>query len=76
MITCPFCGCDPYHYVDNGVGMEAVAITCCELGVEYFTPPHKEPSETVTISRGTFESFAEVFRAMRTLGMSPELEHG
>lgn len=34
MTDCPFCGLDPYHYVDNGVGMEAVAVTCCE-----FDPP-------------------------------------
>ncbi len=32
-MTCPFCKRDPYHYVDNGVGMEAVAVTCCELGI-------------------------------------------
>ena len=32
MSDCPFCHCDPYHYVDNGIGMEAVAITCCDLG--------------------------------------------
>ncbi len=31
MIRCPFCKQDPYHYVDNGVGMEAVAINCCDL---------------------------------------------
>ncbi len=30
---CPFCRRDPYHYVDNGVGMEAVAVTCCERGI-------------------------------------------
>lgn len=30
--TCPFCGHDPFHRVDNGCGMEAVAVNCCELG--------------------------------------------
>lgn len=34
--NCPFCGHDPYHYVDNGVGMEAVAVTCCENGIALF----------------------------------------
>jgi hypothetical protein len=33
---CPFCGHDPYHYVDNGVGMERVAVTCCDLGIALF----------------------------------------
>lgn len=33
---CPFCRCNPFHYVDNGVGMEAVAITCCDLGIELY----------------------------------------
>lgn len=26
---CPFCKHHPYEYVDIGVGMERVAITCC-----------------------------------------------
>lgn len=38
---CPFCGCDPYHYVDNGVGMERVAVTCCDEGIAYFQ--HGDP---------------------------------
>jgi hypothetical protein len=29
---CPFCGLDPYHYEHNGLGYEAVAVNCCELG--------------------------------------------
>lgn len=33
---CPFCGRDPYHYVDNGVGMERVAVVCCDLGIALF----------------------------------------
>lgn len=70
---CPFCGCDPFHYVDNGVGMEAVAVTCCGLGDEYFRG-HREESETVTISRSTFNSFANVFASMRNLGLSPDIE--
>jgi hypothetical protein len=27
---CPFCGYDPYDYVDVGIGRIPVAITCCE----------------------------------------------
>ena len=33
---CPFCGHDPYEYVDIGVGYERVAVTCCSLGVMLF----------------------------------------
>lgn len=33
---CPFCGHDPYHYVDVGVGMVPAAITCCDLGIGLF----------------------------------------
>jgi hypothetical protein len=30
---CHFCGRDPMHYVNNGIGMEAVAFEgCCEEG--------------------------------------------
>ena len=34
--VCPFCGHDPYEYVDNGVCMEAVAVNCCEFGEAFF----------------------------------------
>lgn len=34
--NCPFCGQDPYHYVNNGVGMERVAVVCCDLGIGLF----------------------------------------
>lgn len=33
-----FCGNDPYHYVHNGIGYEAVAVNCCEFGEELYTP--------------------------------------
>ena len=33
---CPFCKCDPYHYVDIGVGYQAVAINCCEPGIALY----------------------------------------
>lgn len=29
---CPFCGLHPFEYVDIGVGMQACAVTCCNLG--------------------------------------------
>lgn len=35
-MKCPFCKCDPFHYVDNGVGWEPVAINCCELGIDLY----------------------------------------
>lgn len=33
---CPFCGEDPYDYVNNGVGNQKVAVTCCDLGIGLF----------------------------------------
>ena len=59
-VTCPFCGRDPVHYVDNGVGMEAVAVTCCELGNEYFRGARDAPEE-VTLS---WEEFCEIGRRL------------
>ncbi len=32
-MSCPFCKRDPFHYVDNGIGYEPVAIVCCDLGI-------------------------------------------
>lgn len=52
---CPFCGHDPYHYVDIGVGMERVAVTCCELGIELFD--HRNTGD-VTMSREEFSEIA------------------
>jgi hypothetical protein len=34
---CPFCGLDPFHYVDIGVGMQAVAVNCCDLGCDLYS---------------------------------------
>ena len=31
--NCPFCGLDPYEYVDVGIGSIPVAVACCEEGV-------------------------------------------
>ena len=33
---CPFCGREPYHYVDIGVGMDRAAVDCCDLGIGLF----------------------------------------
>lgn len=52
MSECPFCGRDPFHYVDNGVGMEAVAVTCCELGDQLFRGNEQwQPIETAPKDR-------------------------
>lgn len=53
---CPFCGRDPFHYVDNGVGMEAVAVTCCELGDAFYRGMRPAPEE-ITLS---WEEFQEI----------------
>lgn len=57
---CPFCGRDPFHYVDNGVGMEAVAVICCELGVELY----RRTGDTVEMSRDDFVGIANRLRSM------------
>lgn len=33
-MLCPFCKLDPFVYIDNGVGYEAVAVDCCDLGID------------------------------------------
>lgn len=56
MPTCPFCGYDPYDYIDIGVGMQAVAVTCCELGIELFD--HRRTGD-VTLTREEFADLAQ-----------------
>lgn len=34
MDKCPFCGLNPYEYVDVGIGSVAVAVNCCEMGYD------------------------------------------
>ncbi len=55
--VCPFCGRDPFHYVDNGVGMEAMAVICCELGDMLFRGARETPSD-VTLSWEEFTGLA------------------
>jgi hypothetical protein len=62
MAECPFCGRDPYHYVDIGVGYQAVAVTCCELGIELFD--HRQTGD-VTLSREDFSELANSLRDRR-----------
>lgn len=69
MRTCPFCGCDPFHYVDIGVGREAVAVTCCDLGEMYFRGARPEPEE-VTISWLDFIRIADRLRKLDLLEAS------
>lgn len=64
MTTCPFCNHDPFHYVDNGVGMEAVAVTCCDLGNMYFRGDRETPEE-VTVSWGDFQGIVAKLFVMR-----------
>lgn len=61
MTTCPFCKRDPFHYVHNGLGMEAVAVVCCELGDLYFRGARPAP-ETVTIEWDEFVAIADRLR--------------
>lgn len=34
---CPFCKCDPFHYVDVGVGCVPAAVNCCDEGVTLYS---------------------------------------
>lgn len=36
-MSCPFCKCDPYHYVDVGIGYVPAAVDCCDLGIGLFS---------------------------------------
>lgn len=45
MQCCAFCGCDPYEYVDIGVGVERVAVTCCALGCAVYDHRNHDDAE-------------------------------
>ena len=61
-MSCPFCGLDPYEYVDVGLGGRGVpvAVTCCEFGQLMFddrTPDHRwyKAAELVVAELGDME---------------------
>lgn len=62
--TCPFCGRDPFVYVDNGVGMEAVAVDCCELGDQYFRGMRPIPDH-VKLSWEEFQDIGNTLSQLR-----------
>ena len=62
MATCPFCGHDPYEYVDIGIGFQPVAVTCCGLGIELFD--HRQTGDVV-LTREEFVELAGSISEMR-----------
>lgn len=52
-MTCPFCKRDPYHYVDIGVGWQAVAVDCCDLGIALYS---REDDEWRRLARRTLRN--------------------
>lgn len=56
MTTCPFCGRDPFVYANIGVGREAVAVDCCELGDVYFRGAREPITDDVVIDPDTFRA--------------------
>ena len=60
MTRCSFCGRDPYEYVDIGVGMERVAVTCCELGCAVYDHRNDDAAEITVTSAELREMAAKV----------------
>lgn len=48
---CPFCGRDPYHYVDIGVGFQAAAVECCSAGIELIQYHSKKARQALRLMR-------------------------
>jgi hypothetical protein len=68
---CPFCGRDPFHYVDIGVGREAAAVDCCENGDMLFRGARPAPEE-VTLAWNDFVEIAGNLSALRARAESAE----
>lgn len=64
MTICPFCGRDPFHYVDIAVGMEAAAVICCENGDMLFRGAREIPDE-VTMPWDDFVKIAGTLTELR-----------
>lgn len=63
-MNCPFCNLDPFEYVDTGVGMMPVAVTCCDLGDVYFRGARPIP-EDVTLPWDEFVMVGQLLGDLR-----------
>lgn len=64
---CAFCGNDPYHYVDNGVGMERVAVTCCDEGIALYQHGDEVLQRQVTLRAEAAEQLETLLSERRQL---------
>lgn len=70
MSICPFCKCDPFHYVDVGVGYVAVAVDCCDLGIELYSSNHKRASQVLKWMRSySPKNKAKAMKILREEGL-------
>lgn len=75
-MLCPFCKCDPYHYVDIGIGYQAVAVICCDLGIGLFSHEDYGRKESLRVLRdmrsNSPRAKARAMRVLREYGLRPE----
>lgn len=62
--TCPFCGHDPYHYVDIGVGMDRAAVNCCDLGIALFRDGDEQLAREVELRHKASALIGTLFAAL------------
>jgi hypothetical protein len=48
---CVFCGHDPFHYVDVGIGMVAAAVDCCDLGYALYSQRDPKVQKLAALKR-------------------------
>ncbi|RXN87988.1 hypothetical protein C7R54_15540 [Achromobacter aloeverae] len=72
-MDCPFCKCDPYEYVDVGVGFVPVAVTCCDLGIDLIQYGGKKARQTLANMRSySPRKKARAMKVLREYGIKPE----
>lgn len=72
---CPFCKRDPFHYVDIGVGMQAVAVNCCDLGADLYSENEKTARRARRVLRWmrshSPRKKAKAWKALQEAGLRP-----
>lgn len=61
--ACPFCGRDPYHYVDVGVGYQRAAVVCCDLGIGLIQYGDEQLAEEVKLRREAADTIERIYAA-------------
>ena len=71
-MTGPFGKRAPYHYVNNGIGMEPADVDCCDLGIGLYLGSKRAWRALRDMRNPSPRAKARAMRVLREEGIRPE----